>query len=225
MASPSVRQQEAGDECAGGRSGRHGRRGRCRGGRDRPAGRVSGRGALDPGRRRQRARRDLPEPGRRLHELPAALPLPHHRQAARAVLDRCGARHGGAQGARGPLRPARGRAHPRARPRPDRAGVGVAARGRAGGGRDVRRRGRAAARRVADQLPRRGRPLLHARGPAAARARRARALRRDAARVQAAAARVRRPRRHRPRRRHPGGRLQERALARASASRARRCSS
>ena len=36
------------------------------------------------GRRRRRARRALAEPGRRLHDLPAALPLPHHRPAARS---------------------------------------------------------------------------------------------------------------------------------------------
>ena len=56
------------------------------------------------------------------------------------------------------------------------------------------------------------RPLLHAGGPAAARAGRARALRRGAARLQAAAAGLRRPARHRARRRHPRGRLQDRAL-------------
>ena len=57
-------------------------------GAESPAERV-----VDRRRRRRRARRALPEPGRRLHDLPAALPLPHHRPAPRAVLPRRRARH------------------------------------------------------------------------------------------------------------------------------------
>ena len=69
---------------------------------------------LDPGRRGRGARCAVAQPGRRLPDLPAALPVPHHRPAARAALARGDPRHRGAQGARGPLRPARRRAHPRA---------------------------------------------------------------------------------------------------------------
>ena len=109
-----------------------------------------------PRRRRRRARLAVAEPGQRLHVLPAALPLPHHRPAARAALARRRARHGGPQGAGGPLRPAGRRAHPRAGhatcwcPSWERA-----ARGRARARRDVRRADEAARPRdLARQLPR-----------------------------------------------------------------------
>ena len=94
-----------------------------------------------------------PEPGRRLHDLPAALPLPHHRPAARAVLARRRARHRGAQGARGPLRPARRRAHPRAGPRPAGPGLGRAARDGAASSPRCSA-ARVPRRRLADLLPR-----------------------------------------------------------------------
>ena len=72
------------------------------------------------------------------------------------------------------------RAHARAGPRHAGARLGGAARGRARARRDVRHGEGARGRRLAGLLPRRARPLLHAGGPAAARASRARALRRDA---------------------------------------------
>ena len=136
------------------------------------------------------------------------------RPAPRAVLARRRARHRGAQGAGGPLRPAGRRAHPRAGPRPAGARLGRAARRRAGDRGDVRRpRARpsatwlASCREVLDRYFTPG-------GPQPARARRARALRRDAHRLQAAAARLRRPGRRRPRRRDQSGGLQDRQLAR-----------
>ena len=85
---------------------------------------LAGRAPVHPGRRGRRPRRALPEPGLRLHDLPAALPLPHHRPAPRGAVGRRAARHARAQGARGPLRPARPRPHPRPGPRPARAHVG-----------------------------------------------------------------------------------------------------
>ena len=134
----------------------------------RAASAVAGRAGLDPGRRGRGARRALAEPGRRLHDLPAALPLPHHRPAARAALPRRRARHGRAQGARGPLRPAGRRAHPRARPREMlRAGLGAAARRPSPSSPSMFADGEArpGARRLAGLVPRRARALLHPRGP------------------------------------------------------------
>ena len=61
----------------------------------------------DPGRRGGRGRLALAEPGRRLHDLSAALPLPHHRQDPRVAVAGRAARHGRPQGPGGPLRPAR----------------------------------------------------------------------------------------------------------------------
>ena len=94
----------------------------------------------DRRRRRRRARLPVPEPGQRLHDLPAAVPLPHHRPAPRAVLARRGPRHRRAQGAGGPLRPAGRRPHPGPGRRPAAAGLGEGPRGGARGRRDVRRR-------------------------------------------------------------------------------------
>ena len=157
-----------------------------------PACRVPRRAGLDAGRRRRRAGRDLAEPGGRLHGLPADVPLPHDRPAARGAVARRAARHPGPQGARGPLRPPGPRPHARAGRRHARADVAGAARGRARARRDVRR-GRSGLRRLADVGPHGPRPLLRPRGPAAPRAGRPRALRRGAPRLQAAAARLRRP--------------------------------
>ena len=68
--------------------------------------------------------------GGRLQDLPAAVPLPHHRQAARAALRRPGPRHPGARGAGAAVRPAGRRAHARGGGRPGRPVVGAAARAR-----------------------------------------------------------------------------------------------
>ena len=177
------------------------------------------------GRRRRRARRAVAEPGLRLHDLPAALPLPHHRPAARAAVARraCAARWC-TRCSRTSSTCRRAERTPDQAPRPAGARLGGAARGRAG------RSPRCSPTRVPTiaawlaSCRAVARPLLHARGPAPARAGRARAVRRDAARLPAAAARLRRPARRRARRCDPGGRLQDRAVARARCSRPRRCS-
>ena len=196
---------------------------------ERRPGLLAGRAGLPARRRCRRAGRDLAEPGGRLHDLPVALPVPHRRPAARAVLGRRRARHARPQGARGPLLPAR---RPSARPsrpgpcwcRPGRGWSDADPSAR----RDVRRgRGRPDGPGFLDWLTvrlGRARPLLRAGGPSPPRARRARALRRDAARLQAAAARVRRPARRRARRGDQSGRLQDGQVARTRTSRPRRCS-
>ena len=156
----------------------------------------------------------LAEPGRRLHDLPAALPLPHDRQAARAASP---------DAVRGTVvhkvledlfdLPAADRTPERAAEllepawealldaEPELAEL-FAARG-------------ARDRRWLVVVPREPGALLHPRGPAAARARRAGDVRRDAAGQPAAAARLRRPARRRPDRRGPSGGLQDRPVARA----------
>ena len=169
-------------------------------------------GAVDARRRRRRARIALAQPGGRLHDLPAALPVPHHRPAPRDRLSPDAVRgtlvHKVLEdlfdlpaGDRTPgagARPAGARRWEQLlEAEPELAemftGEGPRARG-------------VARRRCRD----RPRPLLPARGPAPARAGRARALRRGAARLQAAAPRLRRPARRRPRRRDQSGRLQDR---------------
>ena len=157
--------------------------------------------------------RPVPEPRRGLQAVPAAVPVPHDRQARGSAVPGRRARHAGARRARAPLRPARPPSAPRRRP--SRCS---AARGRALveerpelDGDDRRRRasspqeGWFAAR--ADP----GRAVVRPRGPHPARAGRARALRRDRGRGPHPA-RLRRPARRRPRRRDAGRRLQDRPL-------------
>ena len=94
-------------------------------------GRLTGRAGLPAaGRRRRGAGGDLPEPGGRLHDLPADVPVPHRRPAARGVLRRRRARDAGAQGARRPVLAARRRPHARGGPRDARADLGEVRRGR-----------------------------------------------------------------------------------------------
>ena len=109
----------------------------------------------------------LAEPGRRLHDLPAALPVPHHRPAARAVSapTPCAARvvHKVLEDLFD--LPAAERT-PEQAARPAGPRRGTAARGRARAGRDVRRgEGPEVAAWLASCRDGPG-PLLHARGPA-----------------------------------------------------------
>ena len=162
---------------------------------------------------------------RRLQVLPAAVPLPHHRPAARNAVARRGARHDGARGARAAVRPAARRAHARRRrasccPRPGSACVADEPAGR----RTVRRRRR---RRRAGRMARVGRraagQLLRARGPDASRTGRARATGRGRHR-RAATARLRRPARRQRPAATSGSSTTRRGRPRARRSRARRCS-
>ena len=145
--------------------------------------------------------------------MPAAVPVPHDRQARGSAVPGRRARHAGARRARAPLRPARRPTARRRRavallaPRWSRAGRGAA---RAP---DDDRRRRAAHRGgLVRRRPDPRRAVVQPRGPHPARAGRPRALRRDRGRGPHPA-RLRRPARRRPRRRDAGRRLQDRPLA------------
>ena len=76
---------------------------------------ITGRARLHAGRRRRGAGGAVAVPGRRLPVLPAAVPLPHHRPAARAALAGRGAGHAWcARCLEGRVRAAGRRADPRA---------------------------------------------------------------------------------------------------------------
>ena len=174
------------------------------------------------GRRRDGAPPSLavPEPRGRLQDLPAALPLPHHRPAARAQEPRRGPRHAGALGAGAPLRPPGRRSAP-SRPRRSswsRPGPSCA---RSPASPSCSRSPRTTARRPTPSAPesveawllsagQAGREVLHARGPDPHPAARPRGTGRGHPARRAAAARLRRPAGRRPERRAAGGRLQDR---------------
>ena len=156
---------------------------------------------------------------------PLALPLPHHRPAPRGAVGRRAARHPGAQGAGGPLRPAVAR-----RARPTRRATSWCRPGTR-----CSRPSPTLAELFTDDGPRR-----RASGSASCRAVLDRYFTLEDPRRLEPAERelyvealldsrlllrgLRRPARRRPRRRDPRGRLQDRAIAVARCSRPRRCS-
>src|SRR3984957_11875135 len=143
--------------------------------------------------------------GGRLHDLPAAVPVPGDRPDPRAADHRDRPRHAGARRPRAAVRPARRRADPGRGAGHADTRVDPAVRGRrAAGGADHRRRG-AGPVRGRRRLGPAG--LLQAGGPAAARARRAGVVRGDVAAIGAEAARL-----HRPGRRDAGRRPADRGL-------------
>ncbi|CAA9211507.1 MAG: RecB family exonuclease, partial [uncultured Blastococcus sp.] len=162
------------------------------------------------------------QPRRRLQDLPAALPLPHDRPAARAQEPRRRPRHAGALGPRTALRPPAGPAHRRGGPGAAGAGLGGPA-GRARRRRAVRH-GPGRRRRDRRERPRvgggvagvgreAGREVLHAGGPDPHPARRPRGAGRGHAARRAAAARLRRPAGRGAQRRTAGRGLQDRSGA------------
>ncbi|CAA9374658.1 MAG: RecB family exonuclease, partial [uncultured Nocardioides sp.] len=160
------------------------------------------------GRRCRGAGGPVAQPGGRLPHLPADVSPPDDRPPARGALPRRGPRHRRPPGAGGPLRPARRRPDPVSRRRPAGAGLGGCAARRARARGDVRRRGPGRVG-LAGLVPRGARPVVHPRGPPAARAGGARALRRDPARLTPAPPRLRRPGRRGARRADPRGGLQD----------------
>ena len=187
------------------------RRCRCRAPRVRPMpAHVARRDRLHARGRRRRARGALAEPGRRLHDLPVDVSLPHastscpsSRRSMRCAARWCTRCSRTSSTCRPPSARPTGpptcwsRRGTRCSPRtPELAEMF------GGEGPDVGV--------LADELPRGAHALLHPRGPAPPRAGRARGVRRSAARLQAAAARLRGPRRHRARRPDQGGGLQDR---------------
>ena len=114
----------------GGSCGRSPGGARCRR-RAQPGHRPAARPHRHPRRRRASARIPLPEQGGRLQDLRADVPLPHDRRPPRAAVAGRDPRRRGAQGPRGPLRPACGRAHSRTGCRDGPGRLGLRARRRA----------------------------------------------------------------------------------------------
>ena len=160
-----------------------------------------------------------PEPGQRLHVVPAALPVPHHRPAARGAQHRRRPRLGGAQGARVPLRPAGASTAPTSRPTCCSARCGTSSwprsrsSPRCSTARPTTTPRSADLETWLDQCRSLLGQLLHPRGPAAAGAGRARGPRRAPARVRAHHPRLHRPRRRGTHRRAAHRRLQDRPVA------------
>ena len=188
----------------------------------RPTGPRPRRDGAPRGRRRAAPAPSLavPEPRRRLQDLPAALPLPHHRPAARAQEPRrrsaarwCTRCWSGSTTSRPPSAPSR---RPRSCSEPAWAELreepGVAELFAVGAGRrrGDRALGAGVGRGVAGLGRQAGREVLHAGGPDPHPAARPRGAGRGHAARRPAAARLRRPARRRPERRAAGRRLQDR---------------